>query len=221
MGKIPFRLLPASWGLVGDAYDEAEAHYRLSGEALERALVGIRCKNNRAELEQQLLDIDRKHGRIDQYTYETQVNQAAPMDADARWERQLDIDVKHGKLEAYDAAVQRLRRKYQPGVDRDVAMLDLDYQFSKIDKHNYEKQRAGLRNEPWIAIIDSGYDPSKGVDGVFFELDWNQQWVEFLRQNGFVGRTEEQIVDDWFSEVCRGYVNVEQPDNILQYPPVH
>lgn len=221
MGKIPFRFMPASWGLVGDAYDEAETHYLLSGEALERRLVEIRCKHDRMERQRQLSEIDLKYGRIDQYTYETQVNVAASIDEDARWERQLDIDVKHGVLEPYEAAVRRLKRKYQPGADQDVAMLDLDYQFSKIDKHSYEKQRAALRNEPWVAIIDSGYDPSKGIDGVFFELDWNTQWVEFLRQNGFVGRTEEQIVDDWFSEVCRSYVNVEAPDNILQYPPVH
>ena len=45
---------------------------------------------------------------------------------------------------------------------------------------------------------------------VFFELDWNQYFVEHLRTNGFRGTTDEEVVDQWFQELCRNIATEEQ-----------
>jgi len=37
----------------------------------------------------------------------------------------------------------------------------------------------------------------------FFELDWNEYFVLQLRTAGYSGTTEEEVVDQWFSELCR------------------
>jgi len=168
---IPFHWTPASWGLVGNAYSEAEAHYRLEGEALERSLAYIRRTDDPAALARELLDIEYRHGRITEY----------------------------------DAALRRVELDHPPGVERDLARLNVDYQHGKLDKFVYEKQRATLKNEPWIAIINSGFDPQQGIDGVFFEFDWNETWIEFLRSNGYSGRSDEQVIDEWFADVCRSH----------------
>ena len=162
---IPFRFLPAAWGLVGDAYKEAEAHYELDGYALERRLLDIRTPDN-----------------VVAY---------------------LDLDERYRRISAYDAALRRAELAHPEGVERDLALLEVDRSFDKIKNIEYQKKRAGLKNEPWIAIIDSGFDPDQGVEGVFFEFDWNQQWIDYLRTNGYVGHSDEQVVDDWFSVVCR------------------
>lgn len=174
---INFRFLPASWGLVGDAYLEAEAHYNFTGEALERRLLQIRLANDADRLQHEL----------------------------------LELDLRYGHLTPYDAARQRVEMTQPPGVERDLTLLDLEHEFHKLSDSAYQKQRAALKNEPWISIVNSGFDPEQGIDGVFFEFDWNQQWIEFLRVNGYVGHSDEQVVDDWFADVCRSHGNINDP----------
>jgi len=36
-----------------------------------------------------------------------------------------------------------------------------------------------------------------------FELDWNDIFVTQLRINGFNGKTDEDVVENWFTVVCR------------------
>ena len=168
---LPFRLLPASWGLVGDAYLEAEAHYKLQGEALERQLLLIRLRDDPQRLEREL----------------------------------VEVAVRYGAISEYQAAVRRVELSHPPGTERDLALLEVEHSFAKIDDISFHKQRALLKNEPWIGIVNSGFDPEQGVDGVFFEFDWNQQWIDYLRNNGYSGRADEQVIDEWFSDVCRSH----------------
>lgn len=169
---IPFRLTPASWGLVGNAYREAEAYYNLEGEALDRRLLEIRLNN----------DPDGFH----------------------KWKLEsIDIDQRYGKLSAYDAAIRRVEITHAPGVEHDLEVLDIDHRHGKITDVEYQKSHAKLKNEPWVCIVNSGFDPSQGVEGVFFEFDWNEQWIEFLRSHGYTGHTDEQVIDEWFADVCR------------------
>lgn len=169
---IPFRLTPASWGLVGDAYLEAEAHYNFKGEELDRRLLEIRLRHD--------------------------------PDGFTKWKLGLlDIERRYGKLTEYEAAVQRVELLHPPGVEHDLEMLELDHTHGKISDVEYQKSRAKLKNEPWVCIVNSGFDPSQGVEGVFFEFDWNDQWIEFLRSHGYNGHTDEQVIDEWFADVCR------------------
>ena len=64
---LPFRWLPASWGLVGDAYLEAEAHYKLRGEALERQLLQIRLRDDPQRLERELVEVALRYGNISEH----------------------------------------------------------------------------------------------------------------------------------------------------------
>jgi hypothetical protein len=41
----------------------------------------------------------------------------------------------------------------------------------------------------------------------FFELDWNEYFVLQLRSAGYLGETDELVVDQWFSELCRNLGN--------------
>ncbi len=60
----------------------------------------------------------------------------------------------------------------------------------------------------------------------FFELDWNDEFVNNLKQHGYLGKTDEEIVDRWFQTLCRtigneqgiditgsGYVQINRRDD--------
>lgn len=205
---IPFRFLPGSWGLSGDAYDEAEAFYSLDGEDLERRLAAIRLKDDRQALSLALLAIDRKYERIDNYTYERSVALIKFEEPELTLEN-IKIDAAFHKITQYEAEKQIAELSHTDEDARALALLDIDVKFGKIEKNAYEKQKATLKKEPWIGIINSGFDPENGIDGVYFEFDWNTYWIDYLKLHGYVGHTDEQIVDDWFSDVCRSYGTAE------------
>tara|TARA_B110000196_G_scaffold244658_1_gene213317 strand:+ start:235 stop:630 length:396 start_codon:yes stop_codon:yes gene_type:complete len=64
-----------------------------------------------------------------------------------------------------------------------------------------EKQEATENNEPWVAVLDTQINPDNIKNG-FFELDWNNQFIEELLDAGYSGETNEQIVDSWFRTIA-------------------
>ena len=174
---LPFRFTPASWGLVGDAYLEAEAHYSLTGEALDRRLLEIRHGNDPVRLR----------------------------------EAMIELELHYHHITPHEAAKRRVELAHPPGPERELALLEADHDHGIIDQNTYGKRRAELKDEPWIAIVNSGFNPDQGLDGVFFEFDWNAKWIEYLRTHGYVGHSAEQVLDDWFSDVCRSHGLGDQP----------
>jgi hypothetical protein len=72
------------------------------------------------------------------------------------------------------------------------------------------KEQATANKEPWVAVLDTHVNKDNIRNG-FFELDWNEYFVLQLRASGYNGETDEAIVDQWFSELCR---NVGAADGI-------
>ena len=85
------------------------------------------------------------------------------------------------------------------------------------------KEIATEKKEPWVAVLDTKVNPENVRNG-FFELDWNEYFVLQLTEAGYLGTTEEEIVNQWFQDLCRnigaeegidmdrrgsGYINVK------------
>lgn len=103
-------------------------------------------------------------------------------------------------------------------------------QYSSIDKKvetRTAKEIATDNKQPYVVVLDTHVNPENIRNG-FFELDWNEYFVLQLREAGYQGKTEEEIVDEWFGELCRnigaeegvdmerrgtGYVNVNNLGN--------
>ena len=64
------------------------------------------------------------------------------------------------------------------------------------------KELATEKKEPWIQVLETHVNKDNLKNG-FFELDWNEYFVLQLREAGYKGDTDEEIVDAWFSELCR------------------
>jgi hypothetical protein len=63
-----------------------------------------------------------------------------------------------------------------------------------------EKEAATKAGEPWVAVLDTQINPDNIRNG-FFELDWNNEFIEQLLDAGYKGETNEQIVDAWFRTI--------------------
>lgn len=63
-----------------------------------------------------------------------------------------------------------------------------------------EKQSATANNEPWVAVLDTQINPENIRNG-FFELDWNNEFIEQLLDAGYSGESQEEIVDAWFRTI--------------------
>ena len=207
---IPFDWLPASWGLSGESYDEAKANYELDGEDLARALVDIRVKDPEANRAAHI-KLDFAHGLITEYEHDYRLA--------ASEQERLAVDLKYNIITPwdYDCRMAEIRFPDPDSMDQQLALLEADYAHGKITKQEYEKTYAIATDQPWVGIIDNGFESKEGVNGLYFELDWNDQWVEFLKKNGYQGMTDDQIVEQWFSDVCRSQAAEAVPDEPVPF----
>jgi hypothetical protein len=92
-----------------------------------------------------------------------------------------------------------------------------------IKKKN--KKGSKKSEEPIVKVLNLNVNPENPRNG-FFELDWNPEFVNMLKQSGYEGASEEEIVDRWFQTLCKtigneqgidvtgsGYVKINRNDD--------
>lgn len=67
------------------------------------------------------------------------------------------------------------------------------------------KELATEAGEPYVTVIGMEIDPNNLHAGSF-ELDWNDKFVSNLIRAGYQGKTDADIVDQWFQTICRNIV---------------
>ena len=83
-----------------------------------------------------------------------------------------------------------------------------DVRRAALDK---EKDIATKNKEPWVAVLDTQVNPENIRNG-FFELDWNNEFIEQLLDAGYTGESNEEIVDQWFQTLIRQMLGEEGQD---------
>ena len=78
-----------------------------------------------------------------------------------------------------------------------------------IKKKNVKAKKS---EEPIVKVLNLNVNPENPRNG-FFELDWNDEFVNMLKQNGYEGESDTEIVDRWFQTLCRT-IGSEQQVNI-------
>ena len=68
-----------------------------------------------------------------------------------------------------------------------------------------EKELATKNKEPYINILSMDVDPENLNEGAF-ELDWNDIFIARLLKAGYQGKEDQDLVDQWFQNVCRNVV---------------
>lgn len=94
-------------------------------------------------------------------------------------------DIAHGILDMFDYIKKKFSKKKVTS-----------------EKKLSAKEHADRNKEPYIEILSIEVDSDDLGQGSF-ELDWNDIFVARLIRSGYPGKTDQDIVDNWFKEVCR------------------
>jgi len=75
------------------------------------------------------------------------------------------------------------------------------------------KEYATRKKEPWVSVLDVKVNKENVRNG-FFELDWNQYFIQELIQAGYglEADPEEEIVDRWFRSIVYQMLDEEGLD---------
>jgi hypothetical protein len=109
----------------------------------------------------------------------------------------LGIDVLENAVKDAEASLKVAEEKASKAVQEAEAAKEIQRIASLSPK-----EIATEKKEPWVAVLDTHVNKENIRNG-FFELDWNEYFVLQLKAAGYQGDTEEAIVDQWFSELCR------------------
>lgn len=169
---MPKRLIPFSW---------TPAAWGLKGRS--RKIAEAEYSLEGEELERSLVEIDH------------------PEDTTEKKIALLHLDRKYQHISKEEYDYKLLELKFQ-GTDRSLARLELDKKYGRIDHNQYEKALYSLKGEPWVGVIGSEFDKKDGPNGLSMELDWNDAFVQMLKQTGYSGETDELIVEQWFEDVA-------------------
>ena len=86
-------------------------------------------------------------------------------------------------------------------------------------KAKTEKEIATANGEPYINVVQVDFPEGDAKRGSF-ELDWNEKFIDFLRENGYNGKEDEDIVDTWFNDIARNIVfEANQADKTVVEAP--
>lgn len=177
---IPFKLLPASWGLKGIEFEKARINYEYDSDHYLRDTELAKLIPNKKEKALALLEVRYNHDRISEEDY----------------------------------LYEKLRLEFdEDSLEYKEAKLALDFKYHKIDKRDYDYELAEARGEPYVNIINFEINPNNPNGNTGFELDWNDKWIEVLRNNGYSGATDELVIQQWFDAVCRSVGSEEGFDN--------
>lgn len=121
----------------------------------------------------------------------------------------LDIDLAYGKISAYDHDTRLAEIGNTDETALALAKLDVDLKHNKISAQEHERKVADLKNEPYMAMPKISWDP---VDPskTFFELDYNDAFVQSLRANSYQG-TDEDVINRWLNDVCNSILSEMAP----------
>lgn len=170
---IPFWLSSASWGVAGKDREIARLKYYYDGEYLDRKILEI-IK----------IDLTENEFKI----------------------KSLELDLKYDKINFEEFDRKKLSVEYSDPNDSEYKLksLEIDLKYKRISEDEYNKLAATIVGEPWFTILHAEYGMnSDGRHNFAFELDWNDAFVNELRSAGWDGTNDNNIVDQWFSMVCK------------------
>ena len=93
-----------------------------------------------------------------------------------------------------------------------IALEKINFKYGHIDQNAHDKNIANLNGEDYIRVVGMELDKDSPGQG-FFELDFNDNFVEYLAKSGYDGVEQDQIVDNWFSDLCKNIVLQDLEDD--------
>lgn len=89
--------------------------------------------------------------------------------------------------------------------DMEERISKIDLEFGHITQDEHDKKVATLNGNPYVKVLNIDLDENAPGAG-FFELDFNEHFVEYLANSGYEGIEPDEIVDNWFNDLCKNIV---------------
>lgn len=78
--------------------------------------------------------------------------------------------------------------------EKDQELAEINDQLTFLRKESEKAAEQKNSNEPWVDVRSAEFNTERGVQ---IELDWNDAFISYLKENGFKGKTELLIVQRW------------------------
>ncbi len=154
-------------------------------EGKERELAKARYELTGEELDRKILELT-NHPDSEGYALES-----------------LDIDYKYGHIDDFTYESKKLEITCKDLKELSLKKLELAKKLGQLSEFEYEKEKATLTDEPWVVVKDSKFEENDGKCGLMVELDWNDLFIEKLREEGYEGLDDVSLIKKWYAELCR------------------
>tara|TARA_B100001094_G_scaffold280128_1_gene290738 strand:+ start:980 stop:1489 length:510 start_codon:yes stop_codon:yes gene_type:complete len=95
-----------------------------------------------------------------------------------------------------------------------VENLKIDKKYGKVSDVEFDKQSATLKGEPYVGVLKTHFNPQEPKNG-FFELDWNDKFIEDLMTSGYTGEKDEEVINKWFNDLCRNIMLEDMDEDVV------
>lgn len=115
----------------------------------------------------------------------------------------LDLDLKYKKISEEFHEREKVAITIEDEKERDIALLAVDKKYGKITDAEYDKQVAGVKDEPYIRVVEIVTDPGKpSYGGIIF--DYNEAFVLYLEEHGYGPHPDsDDTINEWFNDLCK------------------
>lgn len=112
----------------------------------------------------------------------------------------LDIKRKYDKIDDFEKemSVCQILNKNKSEVDKKLEELEVKRKFKRIEEVDYFKEKNDLLGKPWVAI-HTDYNEDSNPDNMIVEVVYNKTFIKNLTRQGYVGDTEEELVEHWLA----------------------
>jgi len=107
-------------------------------------------------------------------------------------------------------------KKHASDIDIQKHNLLQDFRNGKIIENDYNREMATLDKQPYVNVVKIVMDKTEKGNH-YFELDWNQYFVDELKQNGYTGSNADDIVDQWFVALATAIAS--ESENVIVTDP--
>lgn len=159
------------------------------------------------EKDKSVLDTYLEHGKLSRHEYNKNL---------------VEIEFKHKKIDEYEKDNRLLKISHEifeiTTEKYNELKLELDFTYKKIDENSFRKELANLKNEPyfncWFLMVNEN-NPAECI----MQFDWNDHMITYLKSNNYKGKSEEEVIKNWFDELCRNaaYEQGYSPDEVTEF----
>lgn len=213
---IPFGWLPGHWGLEGSTREKAKIEYNYDGD--DRKVRLLQLEPQTKDNMKAILELNYKLGEINDHDYQiSMIDIETVDDPKANQLAKLKLEYDQGKLTARQYDIKSTEIEFGAESDEYLLMVAKhDYRDGEYTDYEYEKRVANILHQPWVKVVSSSYEPEGGLDGFSFELDYNRYFVQYLKENGYTGLNDDEVVEEWFNDVSKSeYANEIEADFTL------